>query len=130
MKIYVYTFFCLFLSCGLGRHLVGQSCKDVDQCAWHPCLHSGTCYNLRPGYLCVCAPGHAGDNCQWNSHHSGRHLLTAPTAIAALTVSLLLLGECIYRTVSVVISSLTLAFLYEYLLLLSVITLIRLSTIC
>ncbi|XP_063879939.1 putative neural-cadherin 2 isoform X2 [Scylla paramamosain] len=78
-------------SCGLGRQLVGQSCKDVDECVWQPCLHSGNCYNLRPGYLCVCAPGYAGDNCQWSSHHSGGHLLTAPAAIAALTVSLLLL---------------------------------------
>lgn len=78
-------------SCGSGRHLVGQSCKDVDECAWNPCLHGGTCYNLRPGYLCVCGSGHAGDNCQWNSHQSGGHPFTAPAAIAALTVSLLLL---------------------------------------
>lgn len=81
-------------SCGLGRHLSSHNtCEDLDECLWSPCLHGGTCYNLRPGYQCVCDPSHAGDNCQWTSISSGGHPLTAPAAIAALTVSLLLLGQ-------------------------------------
>ncbi|KAK4289685.1 hypothetical protein Pmani_037361 [Petrolisthes manimaculis] len=79
-------------SCGLGRHLSGHNtCEDLDECLWSPCLHGGTCYNLRPGYQCVCKPTHAGDNCQWTSISTGGHPLAAPVAIAALTVSLLLL---------------------------------------
>ncbi|XP_042242201.1 neural-cadherin-like isoform X1 [Homarus americanus] len=79
------------LSCGPGRKLEGHTCEDVDECLWRPCLHGGSCYNLRPGYLCVCGPGHTGDNCEWGSLASGGHPLTAPLAIAALTLSLLLL---------------------------------------
>ncbi|KAG7168236.1 Neural-cadherin-like 10, partial [Homarus americanus] len=78
-------------SCGSGRQLVGRSCQDLDECVWRPCLHGGTCYNLRPGFQCVCGPGHAGDHCQWNNLATAGHPLTAPVAIATVAVSLLLL---------------------------------------
>nr|XP_027236123.1 putative neural-cadherin 2 [Penaeus vannamei] len=80
-------------SCGPGRHLVGRTCEDVDECAWSPCLHGGTCYNLRPGFLCECGPAHLGTYCQWTRIPSSGHPLAAPAAIAALTLSLLALGQ-------------------------------------
>ncbi|XP_071534244.1 putative neural-cadherin 2 [Panulirus ornatus] len=78
-------------SCGSGSQLVGRACQDVDECLWRPCLHGGSCYNLRPGFQCVCGPGHTGQHCQWTDLATKGHPLAAPVAIAALTVSLLLL---------------------------------------
>ncbi|XP_037795101.1 neural-cadherin-like [Penaeus monodon] len=52
-------------SCGPGRIQIGHACEDVDECAWQPCLHGGTCYNLQSGHKCVCGPSHMGDHCQW-----------------------------------------------------------------
>ncbi|XP_071534242.1 putative neural-cadherin 2 [Panulirus ornatus] len=78
-------------SCGSGSQLVGRACQDVDECLWRPCLHGGSCYNLRPGFQCVCGPGHTGQHCQWTDLATKGHPLTVPLVIAALTVSLLLL---------------------------------------
>lgn len=72
---------------------MGRRCEDVDECVWDPCLHGGTCYNQRPGYLCVCAPDHLGDNCQWNKVSREIHPLTVPVAVAVLTVSVLVIGK-------------------------------------
>ncbi|XP_068228176.1 neural-cadherin-like [Palaemon carinicauda] len=77
-------------SCGEGRHLSGRTCEDIDECLWRPCLHGGSCYNANPGFQCVCGPGYTGEYCQWNNHHFPAHPLAAPTAIAAVTLSLLL----------------------------------------
>lgn len=77
--------------CGLGRRLVGGTCEDVDECLWQPCLNGGSCYNLRPGFLCVCGPGHSGEHCQWTDQGAAGHNLAAPLALAFLTLSLLLL---------------------------------------
>ncbi|KAK4300601.1 hypothetical protein Pmani_027211 [Petrolisthes manimaculis] len=77
-------------SCGSGRQLVGRSCQDVDECLWGPCLHGGSCYNLRPGFQCVCGPGHIGDHCQWPDLTSTVHPLTAPLAITAFTLSIII----------------------------------------
>ncbi|KAK8742317.1 hypothetical protein OTU49_001799 [Cherax quadricarinatus] len=77
--------------CGRGQQVVGGVCEDLDECVWQPCLHGGSCYNLHPGFQCVCGPGHAGDHCQWTHPATPGHPLTAPVAIAALTLSLLLL---------------------------------------
>ncbi|XP_045131274.1 putative neural-cadherin 2 isoform X2 [Portunus trituberculatus] len=77
-------------SCGPGRHLVGHECQDVDECLFKPCLHGGTCYNLQPNYQCTCGPDHTGDYCQWLRLPSDTHPLKAPMAIAALTLSILL----------------------------------------
>ncbi|XP_066952072.1 neural-cadherin-like isoform X1 [Macrobrachium rosenbergii] len=85
-------------SCGSGRHLVGSACEDINECLLEPCLHGGTCYDLRPDYLCLCGPNHIGDNCEWTKVSSVGHPLTAPAAIAAVTLSLLFLvvmGVCI-----------------------------------
>ncbi|XP_042876208.1 putative neural-cadherin 2, partial [Penaeus japonicus] len=76
-------------SCGPGRQLVGRACQDVDECLWRPCLHGGACQNLRPGFLCVCGPGHAGDSCQWTKVDSAAYPLTGPVAIVALTLSVI-----------------------------------------
>ncbi|KAK8374085.1 hypothetical protein O3P69_014994 [Scylla paramamosain] len=78
-------------SCGPGRRVVDGACEDVDECQWRPCLHGGSCLNLQPGYLCVCGPGHVGDHCQWSKLASSGHPVAAPAAIAAITVSVLVL---------------------------------------
>nr|XP_045603724.1 putative neural-cadherin 2 isoform X2 [Procambarus clarkii]XP_045603725.1 putative neural-cadherin 2 isoform X2 [Procambarus clarkii] len=77
-------------SCESGEQVVGHSCQDVDECVFQPCLHGGTCYNLTPGYHCLCAPAHTGDNCEWSKLPPDSHPLTAPMAIAALTLSVLI----------------------------------------
>ncbi|XP_066968094.1 putative neural-cadherin 2 [Macrobrachium rosenbergii] len=78
-------------SCGQGLHLVGGRCEDIDECAWQPCLNGGTCYNIRPGFLCVCGPTYAGKHCQWTSDSNAVHPLASTAAIAAVTFSLLFL---------------------------------------
>ncbi|XP_047740041.1 delta-like protein C [Hyalella azteca] len=52
--------------CDVGTSLTldGAQCRDVDECVWRPCLHSGTCYNKPAGYVCACAAGYAGANCE------------------------------------------------------------------
>ncbi|XP_066988266.1 putative neural-cadherin 2 [Macrobrachium rosenbergii] len=85
-------------SCGSGRHLVGSTCEDINECLLEPCLHGGTCHDLKPDYLCLCKPTHIGSNCEWIKTSSTGHPLTAPAAIAAVTLSLLLLvliGVCV-----------------------------------
>lgn len=79
-------------SCGPGGRQAGSVCEDVDECLWQPCLHGGSCHNLRPGFLCVCGPDHLGDHCQWAKIAPVGHPITAPAAIAAITVSVLVLG--------------------------------------
>ncbi|XP_063588683.1 neural-cadherin-like [Penaeus indicus] len=78
-------------SCGGGRQQVGGSCQNVNECTWAPCLHDGTCYNLHPGYQCVCGPGYTGENCQWAHDGYSGLPFSAPAAIAAVTLSFLLL---------------------------------------
>ncbi|XP_045132549.1 putative neural-cadherin 2 [Portunus trituberculatus] len=78
-------------SCGSGRLLVGRRCEDVDECLWNPCLHGGTCTNLRPGYLCLCGPTHAGDHCQWSTRTHAPSALTLPAVLAVSLVALLIL---------------------------------------
>ncbi|XP_037789373.1 putative neural-cadherin 2 [Penaeus monodon] len=80
-------------SCGPGRELVGRTCKDIDECLWQPCLHGGSCYNMRPGFLCVCGPSHSGHYCQWTNLGSTAYSLTGTLAIVTLTLSLILVGE-------------------------------------
>ncbi|MPC83926.1 Cadherin-related tumor suppressor [Portunus trituberculatus] len=71
--------------------VVDGVCKDVDECQWRPCLHGGSCLNLQPGYVCVCGPGHVGDHCQWSKIATSGHPVAPPAAIAAITVSVLVL---------------------------------------
>ncbi|XP_071513597.1 uncharacterized protein [Panulirus ornatus] len=78
-------------SCEPGQQLVGLSCQDIDECVYQPCLHGGTCHNLKPGYVCTCGPAHIGDNCEWAKISLDLHPLTAPIAIAALTLFILVI---------------------------------------
>ncbi|ROT64422.1 putative neural-cadherin [Penaeus vannamei] len=78
---------CTNTSCGPGHHLVGRSCRDVDECAYDPCLHGGTCYNLVPGYRCACGPAFEGENCQWAKLPPHAHTLATPILISAITFS-------------------------------------------
>ncbi|XP_071513389.1 putative neural-cadherin 2 isoform X2 [Panulirus ornatus] len=78
-------------SCESGQQLVGHRCQDVDECVYQPCLNGGTCHNLMPGYYCACSPAHTGDNCQWAKLSPEPHPLTAPLAIAGLTLAVLII---------------------------------------
>ncbi|KAK4295368.1 hypothetical protein Pmani_032058, partial [Petrolisthes manimaculis] len=75
--------------CGPGEHMMGGLCQDIDECVFSPCLYGGSCYNLRPGYQCTCPGTHTGENCEWPTLPSISHPLTAPLAVAALTLSIL-----------------------------------------
>ncbi|XP_069983512.1 putative neural-cadherin 2 [Penaeus vannamei] len=77
-------------SCGPGRELVGRTCKDIDECLRQPCLHGGSCYNMRPGFLCMCGPRHSGHYCEWTNLDSTAYSLTGTLAIVTLTLSLVL----------------------------------------
>ncbi|XP_037789364.1 putative neural-cadherin 2 [Penaeus monodon] len=83
--------------CGPGRELVGRACKDVDECLWQPCLHGGSCYNMRPGFLCVCGPGHSGHYCQWTDLDSPPYHLKGTMAVVTLALSTIFVGECGYE---------------------------------
>ncbi|WAR13350.1 FBP1-like protein [Mya arenaria] len=38
--------------------------SNVDECTSSPCLHGGTCRDMANRYMCSCAPGYKGDNCE------------------------------------------------------------------
>ena len=38
--------------------------QDFDECQSQPCLHGGDCTNSLMTYMCDCADGFAGDNCE------------------------------------------------------------------
>ena len=38
-------------------------CSFVDMCLPNPCRHGGVCYHTAKGFLCRCAEGYTGDNC-------------------------------------------------------------------
>ncbi|KAK7077300.1 hypothetical protein SK128_001121 [Halocaridina rubra] len=78
-------------SCGPGRNLINGKCKDIDECAYEPCLHGGTCRNLVPGYECTCAPNYTGENCQWETLPDYPFPLTTPVLLATFTLSLLII---------------------------------------
>ena len=81
--------------CSPGYHMSGGLCQDIDECVASPCLHGGTCYNGRPGYVCVCSPGHSGQHCEYSSPTNPTHALLAPATIAIITISIILIGNLI-----------------------------------
>ncbi|XP_071513325.1 putative neural-cadherin 2 [Panulirus ornatus] len=78
-------------SCAPGQQLVNISCQDINECVFQPCLNGGTCYNLRPAYHCACDPAHIGDNCEWVKVPMKPNPLTAPMAITAITLSMIVI---------------------------------------
>ena len=40
---------------------------DEDDCDASPCLNGGTCEDQVAGYICLCADGYEGDNCDDNT---------------------------------------------------------------
>ena len=37
---------------------------DIDECASAPCQNGGTCVDVINAYICNCAPGYEGENCE------------------------------------------------------------------
>ncbi|XP_066937059.1 putative neural-cadherin 2 [Macrobrachium rosenbergii] len=78
-------------SCGYGLQYVGNSCRDINECLWSPCLNGGSCHNLHPGYFCQCDRWFLGANCQFRKWDTMGRTLTAQALIATVTVSLLVI---------------------------------------
>ena len=38
--------------------------SDIDECDENPCENGGTCHSTLGSFICVCAAGYDGDNCQ------------------------------------------------------------------
>ena len=43
--------------------------SDTDECASHPCQHSGTCSDRVNGYICTCFNGYEGTTCGTGKLH-------------------------------------------------------------
>jgi hypothetical protein len=52
--------------CACQSGFTGQppDCVEIDECQSGPCRNNGTCTDLTNGYLCTCADGFAGSDCQ------------------------------------------------------------------
>ena len=51
---------------------------DTDECASHPCQHSGTCSDRVNGYTCICLIGYQGTTCgtgKWHLDMSKENIL-------------------------------------------------------
>ena len=44
---------------------------DTDECASHPCQHSGTCSDRVNGYTCTCVSGYEDTTCGTGKYHIG-----------------------------------------------------------
>lgn len=43
----------------------GVDCSEnINECEENPCLHNGTCLDLKPYYECRCQPGYKGQHCE------------------------------------------------------------------
>ncbi|KAJ8040299.1 Fibropellin-1 [Holothuria leucospilota] len=51
-------------TCPTGYIEDGSMCTDINECNSSPCRNGGTCDNMVNGYLCDCAAGYTGTNCE------------------------------------------------------------------
>ena len=49
---------------GFERDQITNQCMDIDECLVQPCLNGATCTNLINNYVCTCAIGFKGRNCE------------------------------------------------------------------
>eukprot|EP00117_Sycon_ciliatum_P037554 scpid32913/ scgid6063/ Fibropellin-1; Epidermal growth factor-related protein 1; Fibropellin-I; SpEGF I; UEGF-1 len=40
------------------------SCREIDECALHPCLHGGTCHDFLNAHNCTCPFSYEGTHCE------------------------------------------------------------------
>ena len=40
---------------------------DINECSSEPCLNGGSCEDEEDGYVCTCADGYTGDECQFGT---------------------------------------------------------------
>ena len=62
-----YLFVCIASLCDGIRetsYVCVRFAVDIIECDSNPCEHGGICSDAVNGYVCACAVGYAGDNCQ------------------------------------------------------------------
>jgi hypothetical protein len=52
-------------------HTINGLTIQVDYCSSNPCQHGSTCINGNNGYVCTCAPGFSGYNCETDINECG-----------------------------------------------------------
>ncbi|XP_071951750.1 scavenger receptor cysteine-rich type 1 protein M130-like [Antedon mediterranea] len=57
-------------TCAHG-HDASAICHDIDECVSQPCANGATCNNTVVGYVCICARGYEGTNCEDGNYFHG-----------------------------------------------------------
>ncbi|XP_030833083.1 leishmanolysin-like peptidase [Strongylocentrotus purpuratus] len=63
----------------------GRLCADINECISQPCSNGGTCRNLKDRFICECAPGYEGQNCEIDQNECISAELNDCSPVAACT---------------------------------------------